>query len=284
MTRPILLSVAFLLLLVSHAVSQRDFSNVEFKTVHVAGNIHMLDSGVAGNVGLLVGDDGVLMIDDQFAPLADKIRAATAKISDGKLKFLVNTHWHGDHTGGNGIFGKETTIVAHTNVRKRLSAEQSGAALPVVTYDDSVSLHINGEDVEIVHFPAGHTDGDSILFFKQANVVHMGDQFFSGRFPYIDLGSGGNVQGYMENVKRVINRLPSDVKVIPGHGPLSTLDDLKRFHTMMVKTTAVVRDHMKAGKGLEEIQKAGLPSEWKDWGGSFINQDRWIEIVYNSYS
>ncbi len=284
MTRPILLSVASLLLLVSHAVSQRDFSNVEFKTVHVAGNIHMLDSGVAGNVGLLVGDDGVLMIDDQFAPLADKIRAATAKITDGKLKFLVNTHWHGDHTGGNGIFGRETTIVAHTNVRKRLSAEQSGAALPVVTYDDSVSLHINGEDVEIVHFPAGHTDGDSILFFKQANVVHMGDQFFSGRFPYIDLGSGGSVQGYMENVKRVINRLPSDVKVIPGHGPLSTLDDLKRFHTMMVKTTAVVRDHMKAGKGLEEIQKAGLPSEWKDWGGSFINQDRWIEIVYNSYS
>ena len=284
MTRPILLSVAFLLLLVSHAVSQRDFSNVEFKTVHVAGNIHMLDTGVAGNVGLLVGDDGVLMIDDQFAPLADKIRAATAKISDGKLKFLVNTHWHGDHTGGNGIFGKETTIVAHTNVRKRLSAEQSGVALPVVTYDDSVSLHINGEDVEIVHFPAGHTDGDSILFFKQANVVHMGDQFFSGRFPYIDLGSGGSVQGYMDNVKRVINRLPSDVKIIPSHGPLSTLDDLKKFHTMMVKTTAVVRDHMKAGKGLEEIQKAGLPREWKDWGGSFINQDRWIEIVYNSYS
>ena len=284
MTRPILLTVAALLLLVSHAVSQRDFSNVEFKTVNVAGNVHMLDSGVAGNIGLLVGDDGILMIDDQFAPLADKIRAATAKISDGKLKFLVNTHWHGDHTGGNGIFGKETMIVAHTNVRKRLSAEQSGAALPVVTYDDSVSLHINGEDVEIVHFPDGHTDGDSILFFKQSNVVHMGDQFFSGQFPYIDLRSGGSVQGYMGNVNRVIDRLPSDVKIIPGHGPLSTLDDLKKFHTMMVKTIAVVRDHMKSGKGLEEIQKSGLPSEWKDWGGSFINQDRWIEIVYNSYS
>ena len=284
MTRPILLTAAALLLLASHAVSQRDFSSVEFKTVHVAGNIHMLDSGVAGNIGLLVGDDGILMIDDQFAPLAGKIRAATAKISDGKLKFLVNTHWHGDHTGGNGIFGKETTIMAHTNVRKRLSAEQSGAALPVVTYDNSVSLHINGEDVEIVHFPSGHTDGDSILFFQQSNVVHMGDQFFSGRFPYIDLGSGGSVQGYMGNVKKVIDRLPSDVKIIPGHGPLSTLDDLKKFHTMMVKTTAAVRDHMKAGKGLEEIQKAGLPSEWKDWGGAFINQDRWIEIVYNSYS
>ena len=284
MTRPILLTAAALLLLASHAVSQRDFSSVEFKTVHVAGNIHMLDSGVAGNIGLLVGDDGILMIDDQFAPLAGKIRAATAKISDGKLKFLVNTHWHGDHTGGNGIFGKETTIMTHTNVRKRLSAEQSGAALPVVTYDNSVSLHINGEDVEIVHFPSGHTDGDSILFFQQSNVVHMGDQFFSGRFPYIDLGSGGSVQGYMGNVKKVIDRLPSDVKIIPGHGPLSTLDDLKKFHTMMVKTTAAVRDHMKAGKGLEEIQKAGLPSEWKDWGGAFINQDRWIEIVYNSYS
>ena len=284
MIRPILLTAAALLLLASHAVSQRDFSSVEFKTVHVAGNIHMLDSGVAGNIGLLVGDDGILMIDDQFAPLAGKIRAATAKISDGKLKFLVNTHWHGDHTGGNGIFGKETTIMAHTNVRKRLSAEQSGAALPVVTYDDSVSLHINGEDVEIVHFPSGHTDGDSILFFQQSNVVHMGDQFFSGRFPYIDLGSGGSVQGYMGNVKKVIDRLPSDVKIIPGHGPLSTLDDLKKFHTMMVKTTAAVRDHMKAGKRLEEIQKAGLPSEWKDWGGAFINQDRWIEIVYNSYS
>ena len=284
MTRPILLTAAALLLLASHAVSQRDFSSVEFKTVHVAGNIHMLDSGVAGNIGLLVGDDGILMIDDQFAPLAGKIRAATAKISDGKLKFPVNTHWHGDHTGGNGIFGKETTIMAHTNVRKRLSAEQSGAALPVVTYDNSVSLHINGEDVEIVHFPSGHTDGDSILFFQQSNVVHMGDQFFSGRFPYIDLGSGGSVLGYMGNVKKVIDRLPSDVKIIPGHGPLSTLDDLKKFHTMMVKTTAAVRDHMKAGKRLEEIQKAGLPSEWKDWGGAFINQDRWIEIVYNSYS
>ena len=284
MTRPILLTAAALLLLVSHAVSQRDFSKVQFKTVHVAGNIHMLDSGVAGNIGLLVGDDGILMIDDQFAPLAPKIRAATAKISDAKLKFLVNTHWHGDHTGGNSVFGKETTIVAHANVRKRLSAEQSGAALPVVTYDDSVSLHINGEDVQIVHFPSGHTDGDSILFFKQSNVVHMGDHFFSGRFPYIDLGSGGGVQGYTDNVEKVIDRLPSDVKIIPGHGPLSTLDDLKKFHTMMVKTTAVVRGRMKAGKSLEEIQKAGLPSEWKDWGGSFINHDRWIEIIYNSYS
>ena len=284
MTRSILLTAAALLLFVSHAVSQRDFSSVEFKTVHVAGNIHMLDSGIAGNIGLLVGDDGILMIDDQFAPLAGKIRAATAKISDGKLKFLVNTHWHGDHTGGNGIFGKETTIMAHTNVRKRLSAEQSGAALPVVTFGDSVSLHMNGEDVEIVHFPKGHTDGDSILFFKQSNVVHMGDHFFAGRFPYIDLGSGGNVQGYMDNVKKVIDRSPSGVKIIPGHGPLSTLDDLKEFHVMMVKTTAAVRGHMKDGKSLEEIQKAGLASEWKDWGGGFINQDRWIEIVYNSYS
>jgi len=244
----------------------------------------MLDSGVAGNIGLMVGDDGILMIDDQFAPLAAKIRAATAKISDGKLKFLVNTHWHGDHTGGNGIFGKETTIMAHSNVRKRLSAEQSGAALPVVTYGDSVSLHMNGEDVEIAHFPKGHTDGASILFFKESNVVHMGDHFFAGRFPYVDLGSGGSVQGYMGNVKKVIDRLPSNVKIIPGHGPLSTLDDLKKFHAMMVTTTAAIRDHMKTGKGLEEIQKAGLPSEWKDWGGGFINQDRWIEIVYNSYS
>ncbi len=283
MTRPILISAASLLLLVSHAVSQRDFSNVEVKSLHVAGNVHMLE-GSGGNIGLLVGDDGILMIDDQFAPLADKIRAATAKIHNGELKFLVNTHWHGDHTGGNGIFGKVATIVAHTNVRKRLSEKQSGAALPVVTYDDSVSLHVNGEDVELMHVPRGHTDGDSIVFFKQANVVHMGDQFFAGRFPYVDLGSGGSVQGYMDNVKGVIDRVPSNVKIIPGHGPLSTVDDLKQFHTMMTKTTTVVRDHMKAGKSLEEIQKAGLPSEWKDWGAGFINQDRWISIIYNSYS
>ncbi len=284
MTRPILITAASLLLLVTHAVSQRDFSKVEFKSIRVAGNVHMLDSGAGGNIGLLVGDDGILMIDDQFAPLADKIRAATTKIHSGELKFLVNTHWHGDHTGGNSIFGKVATVVAHTNVRKRLSAEQSGPALPVVTYDDSVSLHVNGEDVELMHVPSGHTDGDSIVFFKQANVVHMGDQFFAGRFPYVDLGSGGNVQGYMDNVKGVIDHLPGDVKIIPGHGPLSTLDDLKQFHTMMTKTTTVVRDHMKAGKSLEEIQKAGLPSEWKDWGAGFINQDRWISIIYNSYS
>jgi cyclase len=270
---------------------QQDFSKVEIKAEHVAGKVYML-TGSGGNIGVSVGEDGLLIVDDQYAPLAEKIRAALKGLGEGKLKFVLNTHWHGDHTGGNESFGADAPIVAHANVRKRMSAEQHimgntvpaspAKALPVLTYDQSVTIHLNGEDIDVVHYPHGHTDGDSIIFFQGSNVVHMGDDFFNGFFPFVDLGSGGTVQGMAENVGQVLKKIPADAKVIPGHGPLSNVEGLKAFHHMLLATTDVVRKEMKAGKSLADIKKAGLPDEWKSWGTGFINTETWVETVYNS--
>src|SRR4030095_16428092 len=205
-----------------------------------------------------VGDDGLLIVDDQFAPLADKIRAALKGIADKKLHFILNTHWHGDHTGGNVAFGPEGTIIAHDNVRKRLSTEQKSTvfnrttppspkeALPVITFDKTLTVHFNGEEIRAIHFPHGHTDGDSVIFFTGSNVVHMGDDFFAGRFPFVDLESGGNVEGLTKNIGDIVAKLPADVKIIPGHGPLSTVNDLKLYHRMLLETTEVVRKKIAA--------------------------------------
>ena len=275
------------------ASAQRDFSGVEIKSTHVAGNIYMLE-GSGGNIGVSAGPDGILIVDDQFAPLADKIRAALAKLGPGKLQFVLNTHWHPDHTGGNPVFGPEAPIIAHRNVRQRLSSRQHvlsrvvepspPEALPVITFDDSLSIHFNGEEIRAVHFPHGHTDGDSVIFFTGSNVVHMGDDFFAGRFPFVDLNSGGDVVDLAKNVEKILAQLPTDVKIIPGHGQLSTLSDLRAFHRMLVETTEIVRRRMTAGKGVEQIQSEGLPEEWQSWGQGFISTDRWLEIIYNSLS
>ncbi len=273
------------------AWAQRDFSGVQIKSTHVAGNIHMLE-GSGGNIGVSAGPDGILIVDDQFAPLADKIRAALAKLGPGKLEFVLNTHWHPDHTGGNAVFGPEAPIIAHRNVRRRLSRRQHvlsrvveplpPEALPVITFDDALSIHFNGEEIRAVHFPHGHTDGDIVIFFTGSNVVHMGDDFFAGTFPFVDLNSGGDVVGLASNVEKVLARLPADVKVIPGHGPLSTLKDLRDYHGMLVETTNLVRRAMEAGKTLTEIKSQGLPKKWHSWGGGFISADRWIETIHNS--
>lgn len=272
---------------------ERDFSKVEVKAVPVAGNIYMLQ-GAGGNIGVSVGKDGILIVDDQFAPLADKIKAALKGLGDGKLHFVLNTHWHGDHTGGNEIFGREAPVIAHDNVRKRMAAGQMlrgdkvdpapPGALPVVTFGESLSIHFNGEEIKAIHFPKGHTDGDTIVFFTGANVVHMGDEFFAGRFPFVDLESGGTVQGLTENVGKVLAEIPANAKVIPGHGPLSTVEDLKNYHRMLVETTDAVRKGMAAGKTLEQIQAAGLPETWKEWGSGFINNDNWIATIHASFS
>ncbi|HYG64617.1 MAG TPA: MBL fold metallo-hydrolase [Thermoanaerobaculia bacterium] len=273
------------------AAAQRDFSKVEIKATKVAGKIYMLE-GAGGNIGVSVGSDGLLIVDDQFAPMADKIRAALKGLGEGKLKFVLNTHWHGDHTGGNQAFGPEAPIIAHDNVRKRLATEQTvlgettppspPEALPVITFDESLSVHFNGEEIRVIHFPNGHTDGDSVIFFTGSNVVHMGDDFFHNRFPFVDLASGGSVLGLTRNIKAVLGRLPADVKIIPGHGPLSTKADLERYHRMLVETTAIVSQRVHAGKTLEQIQAEGLPAEWKDWGSGFIDANRWLSIVHQS--
>lgn len=265
----------------------------DFKVEKVAGNVYVL-FGRGGNIGISYGEDGLLMIDTQFENIADKIKAELTKLGTDKSRFVFNTHWHGDHTGGNPVFGKDATIIAHSNVRNRLlsTVDRDGkprtptakVALPMITYDSGLSLHFNGEEIKAVHYPKGHTDGDSIIFFTKSNVVHFGDTFFVGRFPFVDLNSGGNVEGLVKNIGDLIKTLPSDVKIIPGHGVVSTLDDLKNYNQMLIETTTIVRDQMKAGKTLDEIKKQGMPEKYKEAGSGFIKTDGWIEAIFKSYS
>jgi len=273
------------------AAQKQDFSKVEIKVVPAAGNIYMLQ-GAGGNIGVSAGSDGILIVDDQYAPLAEKIRSALQGINSGKLRFVLNTHFHGDHTGGNPTFGAEAPVIAQENVRKRLESgsvirgnktePMTGPGLPVITYQDSVSVHFNGEEIRVIHYPHGHTDGDSVIFFTKSNVVHMGDDFFAARFPFVDLESGGSVQGMIAGVEKVLAQVPADAKVIPGHGPLSTVADLKSYHHMLVETSSHIQKRIKAGKTLEQIQAEGLPAEWKDWGSGFIDTKAWIQTVYDS--
>lgn len=261
------------------------------KTEKVNGNIYVL-FGQGGNIGVSSGTDGILMIDDQFDRLAEQIKAALKTLGSEKPRFLFNTHWHGDHTGGNMIFGKDAIIVAHENVRKRLSTPNSGnrdfkpldpVGLPMITYGQGLSIHFNGEEVRAVHFPNGHTDGDTAIFFTSSNVVHLGDDFFAGKFPFVDLNSGGSVEGLAKNIGELIKIIPADAKIIPGHGPISTVTDLKTYHQMLVETTTLVRDKMKT-KTLDAIKKEGLPDKYKDWGTGFIKNETWIETIYKSYT
>ena len=275
---------------VAPAAAQQDFSSVEITSQHVAGNVYMLQ-GSGGNIGVSAGSDGVLIVDDQFAPLADKIRAALKKLSPGQLKFILNTHFHGDHTGGNVEFGPEAPIIAQTNVRKRLMGGQGlpsptdavpDEAWPVITFDESLSVHFNGEEIQVMHLPHGHTDGDSIIRFTRSNVIHMGDDFFNGGFPFVDIEHGGDVAGLTRNVADVLETLPADVRIIPGHGKIASPDDLRAYHRMLVETTEIVRKEIRSGQGLEAIKDAGLPGEWQSWGTGFISTDRWLETIFRS--
>lgn len=262
------------------------------KTEKVAGNVYVL-FGQGGNIGVSVGKDGILMIDDQFERIATQIKAALKELGSDKPRFLFNTHWHGDHTGGNVVFGADSIIVAHTNVRKRLSTPSGSGerafkplapvGLPMITYNEGLSIHFNGEEVRAVHYKNGHTDGDTVLFFTGSNVVHLGDNFFAGRFPFVDLTSGGSVEGLAKNIGELIQQIPSDAKIIPGHGAISTISDLKNYHQTIVETTSIVREKMKT-KSLDAIKKEGLPEKYKDWGSGFIKTEAWIEAIYKSYS
>lgn len=274
----------------SHFPKQQD---VTVKTSQVSGNVYMLQ-GRGGNVGAVTGPEGILIVDDDYRAVSEKLAAALKQLGSEKPRFILNTHWHGDHTEGNEFFGKDSTIVAHVNVRKRLldppiifgqkTSPYPAFALPIVTYTESMTIYINGEEIRLVHYPNGHTDGDTVVFFDKANVVHFGDTFFAGRFPFVDIDSGGSVQGLINNIGTLMSKVPANAKLIPGHGPVSTLADLKNYHSMLVESSKIVTDAMKAGKSLEEIQKAGLPDKFKEAGSGFIKTDAWIATVYRSYS
>jgi cyclase len=266
-------------------LAQRNFDEVQIKVERVAGNIYML-SGAGGNIGVSVGDDGILIVDDQYAPLAPKIKDALRTISDKPVKFVLNTHYHGDHTGGNEEFGETAPIIAHTNVRRRLAAGDNETpptprgALPVITFDERLTVHINGETIRAVHVPYGHTDGDAVIYFPQSNVVHMGDDFFAGRFPYIDLDGGGTVKGLIAGIEKVLSEIKPDTRVIPGHGPLSTPADLRAWVTMLKETSAIVQKGVKAGKNVDQLKKEKVLKKYDSLGWQFITTDRFIETLY----
>jgi cyclase len=272
---------------------QQDFSKVQVKTAPVAGNVHML-TGEGGNIAVSVGPDGVLMVDDQFNPLAAKIKAAVGKLGKGKLQYVLNTHWHFDHTGGNPTFGKEARIVAHDAVRTRLASEQKifgnpvpplpKEGLPVITYDNSMSIFFNGEEIRLTHYPAGHTDGDTVVHFTHSNVVHTGDQFVVDVFPFFDMENGGTVEGFISNLEKIIQTLPPGAKVIPGHGPLAGKEDMERSLAMLKETTALVRSKLAAGKTLDQVKAEGVPEKYKSWGNFFIKEPMYLEMLYKGLS
>ncbi len=281
------------------AQQDQDFSKVQIKVTKVSGNIYMLE-GAGGNIGASVGEDGIVIVDDQFAPLADKIQAALKDlgITNKPVRFVINTHYHGDHTGGNEPFNNAgSTLIAHDNVRKRLetggTAGNGGsikmenkpavkAALPIITFEHDVTVHLNGEDIRAMHFPSGHTDGDSIIFFPKNNVVHMGDDFVRYGFPFIDVASGGSVQGMIAAMEKTTAQLPADVKVIPGHGALSNMDDVRAYTKMLKETSAVVEKALSEHKTLEQMKQAKILAPWEKFSGQFINSDAFIETLYNS--
>lgn len=265
------------------ATAQDQFANVTIETIPVAGNVSML-VGQGGNIGVSAGDDGILIIDDQFAPLAGRIKAAIEALGSAVPKFVLNTHFHGDHAGGNVEFGADSLIVAHENVRKRLVASDSPAvALPVVTFDDDITIHFNGEDITLIHMPNGHTDTDSVVMFEGSNVIHMGDHFFNGGFPFIDMANGGTVQGYINNLERVLSWIADDTSVIPGHGPLGSKSDLLAFYNVIRDTSTAIRVMKSQQMSSDEIVAAGLDDMYESWGQGFINEQRWIETVFQSY-
>ena len=259
------------------------FANVTIETVPVTGNISML-IGSGGNIGVSAGDDGLLIIDDQYAPLAAKIRAALSQLGSDTPKFLLNTHFHGDHTGGNADFGAASIIIAHENVHGRLVAGDSpSTALPVITFDDDVTVHFNGEDITLIHMPRGHTDTDSVVMFEDSNVIHMGDHFFNGGFPFVDLASGGTVQGYISNLEKALSWIDDDTSVIPGHGPLGTKAGLLAFYNVVKDTSTTIRVMKSQQMSAAEAVAEGFGDEYESWGQGFINEQRWIETVFASY-
>lgn len=278
---------------VAHAQQQPDPNKVTIKTTKLADGIYMLD-GAGGNIGVSVGEDGVVLIDDQYASLSPKILAAVKAISPKPIKFVINTHWHGDHTSGNeNMAATGAVIVAHDNVRKRLSTGQfiemikkqvppaPPKALPVVTFASDITLHLNGEDLHVIHVNPAHTDGDSIIVFPKAKVVHMGDCYMTISYPFVDAGSGGNFDGFISATEKALELMDDTFKIIPGHGVPSTKADLKTWHDMLTTIRARVKKEIDGGKSLDAIKAAKLTSEWDArWGVEFIKPDMIVESAY----
>lgn len=289
-----LLTAASVAMVFATTAGAQDFSSVEIRTAEVADGVYAME-GAGGNLGLVVGDNGAFLIDDQYAPLTEKIQAAVAEVTDQPIRFVFNTHWHGDHTGGNERLAEGgSLVVAHDNVRKRMSAGQfmefferevppaPEGALPVVTFNDRVSFHLGGHTVNAIHVPHAHTDGDAFVYLEEANVIHAGDVVFYGLYPFIDYGSGGSLAGMIAATDRVLELADEDTAVITGHGgPVIDREQLTGYRNMLSTVHARLTKLIDQGKTLEEVQNAGITAEFDaDWGQGFINPQRWVELNY----
>ena len=272
------------LLLSAAGQAQNNYNDVQIKDTPLRGSVHMLQ-GAGGNIGVSAGKDGVLIIDDQFEPLAQKISNALGDLGSKSPKFIINTHFHGDHTGSNGWFHQHanSTILAHSNVRVRLAKDNKTEpqALPVITYEDGIKMHFNDETLHIMHLAEGHTDGDSVVWFEEPNVMHTGDLFFNERFPFIDLKSGGSVEGYIRSVRQLIKKTNDQTIIVPGHGPLANQSDYKVFLDMIEQTKTYVEKLKAQGMSADEVVKKGLEPQWQSWSWDFITEEKWINTLYN---
>jgi len=275
---------SFLVLLISLSVSAQNKESI-IEVQKVSESIYML-VGDGGNIGVSVGDDGVLIIDDKYAPLTEKIVSALKAISDKPIKYVVNTHHHGDHTGGNENLAKlGATIIAHDNVRKHLENDGSKKSLPVITFNDKLNVFINGEQVIVFHLSNAHTDGDATLYFTESNVLHTGDIYFNGMYPYIDLNNGGSINGCIEAIKQSLILIDDETKIIPGHGPESNKEEYQTTLSMLEILKANVLAEIKAGKSEDEVANNNKITETYDdlgysWG--FINSEKIRRTFYKS--
>ena len=291
--KKILFTLVIVALSFGARAQQRNFDAVQIKTTQVAAGIYMLE-GEGGNIGVSAGEDGVFLIDDQFAPLTPKIMAAVKAISEKPVRFLMNTHWHGDHVGGNENLGKAgVVIIAHDNVYKRMSvggaiqllkqnyAPYPKAALPAVSFSQSATFHLNGDDVTSIHLPPAHTDGDSFVRFQKANVIHTGDVFAAFRYPFIDVESGGSVKGILRAVDQILPMIDDNTKLIPGHGGVSGKKDVLAYRKMIATVISKIEPMVKSRKTLQQVIDAKPTREFDEEWGKFRKPEAFVEIVYN---
>ncbi len=293
--RPFLASAFAVLAVILTAPSFAQEQGVEYIATPLSSTVTMI-KGKGGNIAVSSGQDGVFIIDDQLKPLTDQLLASIAEVSEQPIRFVINTHYHGDHVGGNETLGGAgSVIIAHDNVRQRMTSEQFSNfmnsttpawpkdSLPVVTFNDRVTLHLNGEAVTVTHVPRGHTDGDSIVHFPDSNVLHMGDIFFNGLYPYIDLDGGGSIQGMIAAVELGVGMADAETRIIPGHGPLSDLNGLQEYLAFLTKARDNVQALIDQGMSLQQAIDANPTAEWDETLGKvWIKPEQLVIFIYNS--